>query len=57
MLSYTLQKQLEKRPTEVTELLKTGELPVSRTIPPPVQAALTTTILSLLNTDEALTRE
>ena len=50
-------KHFEAKPNEVTELLKTGELPVSRTIPPPVQAALTTTILSLLNTDEALTHE
>ena len=45
------------KPAEATKLLETGELAVSQKIPAPVQAALTTTILSLLNTDEALTRE
>jgi len=47
----------QKSPEETRDLLAAGELPLSNKIAPPVQAALTTTILSLLNTDEALTRE
>ena len=45
------------KPEEVQALLSAGELPISKTIAPEIQAALTTTLLSLLNTDEALTRE
>jgi hypothetical protein len=47
----------QKQPAEAGELLAVGELPTSEQLEIPVQAALTTTILSLLNTDEALTRE
>jgi hypothetical protein len=50
-------KHFEGKPAEATELLETGELSASKEIAPAVQAALTTTILALLNTDEALTRE
>ncbi|MEN8783760.1 MAG: DUF1553 domain-containing protein, partial [Akkermansiaceae bacterium] len=47
----------EKNPTEITSLLSIGDLAITDQIPPLEQAALTSTILSLLNTDEALTKE
>jgi hypothetical protein len=47
----------EQYPAEMTKLLSTGELPITDKIAPLEQAALTSTILSLLNTDEALTKE
>lgn len=50
-------KHFQDKPGEAQKLVESGELPPSDKMPVPVQAALTTTILSLLNTDEALTRE
>ena len=47
----------QSKPDDARALLAIGELPISETMAPEKQAALTTTILSLLNTDEALTRE
>ncbi len=47
----------QKHPDDVKAILAIGELPISDTLEHPDQAALTTTILSLLNTDEALTKE
>lgn len=44
-------------PEEASSLLSTGELAVTDQIDPLEQAALTSTILSLLNTDEVLTKE
>ncbi|MDG2399680.1 MAG: PSD1 and planctomycete cytochrome C domain-containing protein [Akkermansiaceae bacterium] len=47
----------EQNPAEVTALLSAGELAITDQIKPLEQASLTSTILSLLNTDEALTKE
>lgn len=47
----------EKHPAEITSLLSIGDLAITEQIAPLEQAALTSTILSLLNTDEALTKE
>lgn len=44
-------------PEELRAVLETGDLPISDQIEPLTQAALTSVILSLLNTDEALTKE
>jgi len=44
-------------PDDIDPLLSIGELPVSEEIAKVTQAALTSTILSLLNTDEALSKE
>ena len=47
----------KQNPAEVTALLSAGDLPITDQIKPLEQASLTSTILSLLNTDEALTKE
>ncbi|MEN8681326.1 MAG: DUF1553 domain-containing protein, partial [Akkermansiaceae bacterium] len=49
--------QYKTHPEEASSLLSTGELAVADQIDPLEQAALTSTILSLLNTDEVLTKE
>ena len=50
-------QKFKAEPEAAKALINSGELPVNDAIPEPIQAALTTTILSLLNTDEALTKE
>ncbi|MGB0645353.1 MAG: hypothetical protein ACPGQF_11445, partial [Akkermansiaceae bacterium] len=47
----------KQNPAEATALLSIGELAITDQIKPLEQASLTSTILSLLNTDEALTKE
>jgi hypothetical protein len=47
----------KQNPAEATSLLSIGELAITDQIKPFEQASLTSTILSLLNTDEALTKE
>ncbi len=47
----------EQNPDHIQKLLATGELPISEKINHLTQAALTSTILPLLNTDETLTKE
>jgi len=47
----------KQNPTEATALLSIGELAITDQMKPLEQASLTSTILSLLNTDEALTKE
>ena len=47
----------EKDPDDLKALLAIGEHPIPEKIDHLTQASLTSTILSLLNTDEALTKE
>ncbi len=56
-MSENSRTHFEAHPDDIDSLLSIGELPVSGEIDKLTQAALTSTILSLLNTDEALSKE